>query len=115
MVSFVMTHLCGIKHQGVVNYVAHFAPPSPWWIKPFLFFIEIIGAFIKPLSLAIRLFANIVAGHILLATFFGLIIVFGNLGVAGASVTAAVALSTLDLLVAFIQALYLCLFVYVVY
>lgn len=104
LVSFVMTHACGIKHQGVVRYAASFTPPSPWWIRPFLFLTEMISTFIKPMSLAIRLFANIVAGHILLATCIGMIIIFKSFGVATASVAVTVALSSLDVLVAFIQA-----------
>jgi F-type H+-transporting ATPase subunit a len=104
VVTFVMTHATGIRQQGLGHYIAHFAPPGPWWIRPLLFLIEIIGAFIRPLTLAIRLFANIVAGHIVLATFFGLILIFKSYAVAAASVSGAVALSLLELLVAFIQA-----------
>ncbi|MEK7996301.1 MAG: F0F1 ATP synthase subunit A, partial [Planctomycetota bacterium] len=59
---------------------------------------------VRPLTLAVRLFANIVAGHILVATFLGLILIFKNYGVAAASVLAVVAVSFLELLVAFIQA-----------
>jgi len=104
MVSFVMTHATGIRQQGLRHYLVHFAPPGPWWIMPLLYVIEIIGAFIRPMTLAVRLFANIIAGHILLATFFGLILVFRSCTIAAATVGAAVALSLLELLVAFIQA-----------
>jgi len=103
-VSFFMTHATGIRQQGLRRYVAHFAPKGPWWIMPLLYGIEIIGAFVRPLTLAVRLFANIVAGHIILATFVGLILIFRSWAVAAASVSMAVALSLLDLLVAFIQA-----------
>jgi len=103
-VSFVMTHATGIRQQGLGSYLVHFAPPGPWWIMPLLYVIEVIGAFIRPMTLAVRLFANIIAGHILLATFVGLILVFKSYAVAAASVSAAVALSLLELLVAFIQA-----------
>jgi F-type H+-transporting ATPase subunit a len=66
--------------------------------------MEIITAFVRPLTLAVRLFANIIAGHILVATFLGLILIFKSYGVATASVLAVVAVSFLELLVAFIQA-----------
>jgi F-type H+-transporting ATPase subunit a len=104
VVSFFMTHATGIRQQGFGHYLAHFAPKGPWWIMPLLYLIEVIGAFVRPLTLAVRLFANIVAGHIILATFVGLILIFKSYAVAAASVSMAVALSMLDLLVAFIQA-----------
>lgn len=103
-VTFFMTHAAGIRQQGLRGYLAHFAPPAPWWIRPLLYGIEIVGAFVRPLTLAVRLFANIVAGHIILATFVGLILIFKSYAVATASVCMSVALSLMDLLVAFIQA-----------
>ena len=103
-VTFFMVHISGIKQQGFRHYFVNLAPPAPWWIMPLLYVMEIITAFIRPLTLAIRLFANIIAGHILVATFLGLILVFQNYGVATASVLAVVAVSFLELLVAFIQA-----------
>jgi F-type H+-transporting ATPase subunit a len=104
LVSFVMGHAAGIRHQGLWHYIAHLAPPAPWWIMPLLYPIEVIALLIRPLTLAVRLFANIIAGHILLATFFGLILVFKSASIGTATVAAAVALSLLELLVAFIQA-----------
>lgn len=71
---------------------------------PLLYPIEVIALLIRPLTLAVRLFANIIAGHILLATFFGLILVFGSVTIGVATVAATVALSMLELLVAFVQA-----------
>jgi F-type H+-transporting ATPase subunit a len=74
--------------------------------------IEIIGIFIKPVSLMIRLFANITAGHIIIMSLVGLIFIFGNMGesLPGAITGSALAipftlfLSVIELLVAFIQA-----------
>jgi F-type H+-transporting ATPase subunit a len=104
LVSFVMGHVAGIRQQGLRNYLVHLAPPAPWWIMPLLYPIELIAVFIRPLTLAVRLFANIIAGHILLATFFGLVLVFRSVTIGTATVAAAAALSLLELLVAFIQA-----------
>jgi F-type H+-transporting ATPase subunit a len=104
IISFVMTHVYGIRQHGVVHYVAHLAPPCPKWLLPLIYPLELITLFVRPVTLAIRLFANIVAGHMVLATILGLIFVFQNLGVAAVSVLASVALSFLELLVAFIQA-----------
>jgi F-type H+-transporting ATPase subunit a len=103
-VTFLMTHIYGIRQQGFGRYIINFAPQAPWWIMPLLYFLEIITAFVRPFTLAVRLFANIIAGHILVATFLGLILVFKNYCAAVASVSAVVAVSFLELLVAFIQA-----------
>lgn len=103
-VTFFTSHICGIRRQGFRRYIVNLAPPAPWWIMPILYLTEIITAFVRPLALAVRLFANIVAGHVLVATFLGLILIFENYGVAAASLVAVVAVSCLELLVAFIQA-----------
>jgi len=104
MVSFFAIHLSGIKQQGVKDYFKHFAPSVPWPILPFIYALEIIGALVKPFALAIRLFANILAGHVVLATLLGFVFIFKSYAVGFASVTAAVMLSFLELFVAFLQA-----------
>jgi len=103
-ISFIMTHAYGIRRHGFIGYLAHLAPPAPGWLMPLLYPIELLGVFVRPFSLAIRLFANIVAGHMILGTILGLVFIFKNLGVASVSVVACMALSFLELLVAFIQA-----------
>lgn len=103
-VGFLTTHIAGITQHGLIGHLKALVPPGPCWIRPFLFLIELIAVLIRPFTLAIRLFANILAGHIVIATFFGLILVFKNYLVAVAAVWAVVALSMLELLVAFIQA-----------
>ena len=102
--TFFAIHFAGIKKQGLWHYITHFAPPVPWPLIPIIYFLEIISAFVKPFALAIRLFANMLAGHMVLATFMALILVFKSYGVALAAITAATALSFLELLVAFVQA-----------
>jgi len=104
LISFVMTHAYGIRQHGFIGYLAHLAPPAPAWLMPLLYPLELLGVFVRPFSLAIRLFANIVAGHMILGTILGLVFIFKNLGVASVSVVACMALSFLELLVAFIQA-----------
>jgi F-type H+-transporting ATPase subunit a len=101
---FVMSHVYGIRQHGFLRYLAHLAPPAPKWLLPLIYPLELLSIFIRPFTLAIRLFANIIAGHMVLATVLGLIFVFQNWGVAVVSVAASVALSFLELLVAFIQA-----------
>jgi F-type H+-transporting ATPase subunit a len=102
--TFFVTHIAGIKKQGLWHYIANLAPPVPWPIIPIIYPLEIITALVRPFALAIRLFANMLAGHMVLATFLGLILVFKSYGAAFVSVIATVAISFLELLVAFVQA-----------
>ena len=104
VMAFVMSHVYGIRQHGFLHYLAHLAPPAPKWLLPLIYPLELLSIFIRPFTLAIRLFANIIAGHMVLATVLGLIFVFQNWGVAVVAVGASVALSFLELLVAFIQA-----------
>lgn len=101
---FSMTHISGIREQGLWRYLVNLAPPTPWWMMPLIYFLELISALVRPFTLAIRLFANIVAGHMIVGTFIGLIFIFKSYGAAFASVLGVVALSFMELLVAFIQA-----------
>ena len=104
MTVFVVTHAAGIREQGLLPYLKNIAPPAPVWLLPLIYPLELISHMVRPFTLAVRLFANMVAGHMVLATLLGLILMFKHIGVAGLSVAAAVALSFLELLVAFLQA-----------
>lgn len=101
--TFILTHAAGIRKYGLLKYLASLAPKVPLPILPLIYLLEIVSAFVRPFALAIRLFANILAGHMVLATFIGLILLFKNGYVAGGSVVIVVAMSFLELLVAFIQ------------
>lgn len=80
----------------------------PWYGKMPLYVIllpiEVAGIFIKPVALLIRLFANITAGHIIVVSLISIIFVNQNAGWAGLSVPMTLFISTLELLVAFLQA-----------
>ena len=104
VIAFVMSNAYGVRQHGLFGYLVHLAPPAPKWLLPLVYPLELVTLFVRPFTLAIRLFANIVAGHMVLATVLGLIFVFNNVGVAAVSVLASVALSFLELLVAFLQA-----------
>jgi len=104
VLAFFATLISGIREQGLIRYLANLVPPAPAWILPLLYPLEILSVLVRPFTLAVRLFANIIAGHMVLATILGLIFVFKNLGVAVVSVIGSVGLSFLELLVAFIQA-----------
>ncbi|HST78813.1 MAG TPA: F0F1 ATP synthase subunit A [Verrucomicrobiae bacterium] len=72
VVAFVYYNLHGIKQQGPLKFVAHFAGPV-WWLAPLILPIEIISSFARVMSLSIRLYANIFAGDMVTAAFFALI------------------------------------------
>jgi len=87
------------------DYWAHiFLPPVPWFLYPVMVPVEIIGIFIKPLALTIRLFANITAGHVLVLSLIGLIFIFKSSLVAFAAVPFTIFISLIELLVGFLQA-----------
>ncbi|MGD0573512.1 MAG: F0F1 ATP synthase subunit A [Sedimentisphaerales bacterium] len=104
MVTFVLTHAVGIKEYGLFKYLSMLAPKVPWPILPLIYVLEILSALVRPFALAVRLFANMLAGHIVLATFVGLILVFKNWFIAAGSVGAIIVMSSLELLIAVIQA-----------
>ena len=104
LISFIVTHLSGIWSHGLLGYLKHLVPPVPWWLYPLMLFVELAGHIAKPIALAIRLFANMLGGHIVLLVILGFIFMFKNLIIASVSVGVAVALCCLEILVAFIQA-----------
>jgi F-type H+-transporting ATPase subunit a len=88
------------------NYWGHifWMPGVPWPMKIILAPIELLGTFIKPFSLLIRLYANITAGHIVLMSIIGLMFIFKNWLGSSLSFGLAFVLSLLELLVAALQA-----------
>jgi F-type H+-transporting ATPase subunit a len=75
LLTFVFTHVEGIRWNGPVRYFKSWIPEAP---KPLLLLIvplEILGQFMRLISLSVRLFANMLAGHILILTFIGLIFI----------------------------------------
>jgi F-type H+-transporting ATPase subunit a len=85
-------------------------PPVPWGVKPIMWPVELMGIFTKPFALIIRLFANMISGHIIILSFIILIFVFGAMNTAlgwGTSpffILLAVFIYLIEILVAFIQA-----------
>ncbi|MFH0983730.1 MAG: F0F1 ATP synthase subunit A [Planctomycetota bacterium] len=94
---------------GGVHYIAHFCP-GPLWLAPLLVPVEIIGLLAKIFALTVRLFANMVAGHVLLAVLLSFIFVVGaknaaaGLGVGVLVVAFSVLFNLLEIFVAFLQA-----------
>ena len=91
LMTFVFTHVGGIRHNGVVGYFKSWIPDVPKAMYPLIVPLEILGQFMRLISLSVRLYANMLAGHMLILTFIGLIFVIGNLFVAVIAVPAATA------------------------
>ena len=111
-IAFVVMQVHGFRELGVGGWFAHLTAGAPWFVAPLMIVVELLGVFIKPAALAIRLFANMLAGHTLLAViagfglmaFKGLDSVLAGLGVSLVSGLFAVAIGFLELFVAFLQA-----------
>ena len=71
MAAFLYYHIQGARMQGLGRYLLHFAGPV-WWLAPLMFVIEIISHLARPMSLTIRLFANMYAGEQVTIVFLGL-------------------------------------------
>ena len=93
---------------GTLHYIKNFVPQVPGWLWLPMFGLEMIGALVKPFSLCMRLFANMIAGHLVLASFITLIFLvtsYAARGTVGVPVVLGCAVfSILELFVAFLQA-----------
>ncbi len=117
IIAALVINIAGLRELGVGGYLSHLTVGTPWPLWPLMIPIEILGTFIKPIALALRLFANMTAGHILVAVLFmfavqgiGMLqsgsasgLVLGG-AISAISVVAAVAIYFLELFVAFLQA-----------
>jgi F-type H+-transporting ATPase subunit a len=103
LITLTMMIVGGMVKNGPVGFVQLFLPPGvPKLVYVILFPIEVMGLFIKPFALTMRLFANMLGGHIVLFSVLGLIMTFGWVGLP--SLGLALFVFFLELLVAFIQA-----------
>lgn len=109
MLIFVTVMLIGLFRHGF-HFFALFVPPGvPWWLLPLIVPIELLSFFVRPVTLSVRLFANMMAGHLMLKVFAGFSVAMLGLG-AGGFVAGLlpmffnVALITFEVLIAFLQA-----------
>jgi F-type H+-transporting ATPase subunit a len=98
----------GFMKHGL-HFLSLFVPAAPWYLLILLVPIEIISFLTRPISLSVRLFANMLAGHTMLAVFGGFVVALGSAGgiftgLAIAPMLLIVAILLLELLVAFLQA-----------
>ena len=103
--SFLLINVAGIREHGLVHHFKNFIPHGlPGWLIPLMLPLEIVGLFTRAFALSIRLFANMLAGHIVLLAFLCLSFLLGSLLVSVGSVPIAVGLSVLETFVCFLQA-----------
>lgn len=109
IMTFITVEIAGIRANGLgyLNTIFYWNNELPMAMRPLMFLImspvEIIGKLTKPFALAIRLFANMTAGHIVVLALMSLIFTFGNI-ISGAPLLMAVLIMVLELFVAFLQA-----------
>jgi F-type H+-transporting ATPase subunit a len=109
LITFIVVEVAGMRAlgKGYLGTIIYWPHDMPLYMKlPMTFImtpVEIIGKFTKPFALTVRLFANMVAGHVIILALIGLIFTFGWF-VALASVPMALGIMILELLVAIIQA-----------
>ena len=111
VVAFVATQYAGISKYGLVHHFTNMIPPGlPKWLLPIIIPVEILGMLSKPFALMIRLFANMLAGHMVITTLLLLIPLMSAIGLLFGipmipiSLALALFIMTLEILVAFIQA-----------
>jgi F-type H+-transporting ATPase subunit a len=75
LLTFVFTHVEGIRWNGPVRYFKSWIPEAPKPLLALIVPLEVLGQFMRLISLSVRLFANMLAGHILILTFIGLIFI----------------------------------------
>ncbi len=89
LMTFVFTHVEGIRWNGTRKYFKSWIPEVPNAMLPLIIPLEILGQFMRLISLSVRLYANMLAGHMLILTFIGLIFVLSNVFLAIIAVPAA--------------------------
>ena len=103
--TFVFTHYAGIRKNGAVHYVkAGRRSGAPPVLKQVIWFIHVISEIFRLISLSVRLFANMLAGHAILAVFFAMALIFQSYLAAVVLQGASVLIYMFEIFVAFIQA-----------
>ncbi len=103
--TFVMVQIAGIKNHGLFGYLKGLIPPNlPFFILPIMIPVEVIGLLTKHFALAIRLFANMIAGHVVIFAFLLIIFTFKSWIVGGFTLAGLLFVSMLEVLIALIQA-----------
>lgn len=110
LITFVLTTFAGFTRQGPIKYFKTLVPHGlPVVLVPLIFLMEFVGLFTKPFALLIRLFANMVAGHALLAILFSMLVgvaafSVGQLGLTVVGVAGIIGVLLLEVLIGLLQA-----------
>jgi len=110
ILTFIFVEVAGMRTlgKGYIKTIVYWPSDQPFVMKalltPLMTPIEIIGKFTKPFALAIRLFANMTAGHIVVLALIGLIFTFGSYYIAPVPLAMAFAIMVLEVFIAFLQA-----------
>jgi F-type H+-transporting ATPase subunit a len=99
LMTWVFTHIEGIRWNGVLRYLRSWIPEVPGALLPLIIPLEILGQFMRLISLSVRLYANMLAGHMLILTFIGLIFVLESAALAVIAVPAATAFYLFEVII----------------
>ena len=99
-ITFTATHVEGLRYNGPIAYFKSWVPTGvPKGLLPLIVPLEIISQFMRLISLSVRLFANMLAGHMLILVMIGLIFIFGNLALAIIAVPVATAVYLFEVVI----------------
>jgi F-type H+-transporting ATPase subunit a len=104
IVAFFVIQASAIRAQGVKHYVTHLTGGVHWSLWIIMVPIELLGLFTKPFALCIRLFANMMGGHIVIVSLIGLIFIFKSFVIATLPASFVIGIGLLEMFVAFLQA-----------
>lgn len=104
LIAFIMIQYSAIRSQGMGCYLKHLTGGVHWTLWPIMIPIEVLGLFTKPFALMVRLFANMIGGHIVIVSLIGLIFVFQSWIIAPIPILFVLGINSLELFVAFLQA-----------
>jgi F-type H+-transporting ATPase subunit a len=91
LMSWVFTHIEGVRANGLIGYLKSWIPDVPKALYILIIPVEVLGQFMRLISLSVRLYANMLAGHMLILTFIGLMFVLENVFLAPLVIPAATA------------------------
>jgi F-type H+-transporting ATPase subunit a len=99
LMTFVFTHVEGIRANGPIRYFKSWIPVVPKVMLPLIVPLEVLGQFMRLISLSVRLYANMLAGHMLILTFLGLMFVLESIVLAVLVVPAATAFYLFEVII----------------
>jgi F-type H+-transporting ATPase subunit a len=99
LLTFFFTHIEGIRWNGPIRYFKSWIPEVPKALLPLIVPLEVLGQFMRLISLSVRLFANMLAGHMLILTFIGLMFVLESTVLAIVAIPAATAFYLFEVII----------------